>query len=101
LSAHPQPNGLQLAVEDDGEGISSQALPHIFDRFYREDKSRQQEEDREPGSGLGLAIVKSIVEVHGGAVSAQSEPGSGTTFRIDLPNRMGGSRRPFASEAQA
>ncbi len=71
-----------LAVQDNGAGISAEALPHIFDRFYRSDSSRSVEEGE---SGLGLAIVKSIVEAHGGSISVESERGVGTTFVISIP----------------
>ncbi|MCJ7622917.1 MAG: cell wall metabolism sensor histidine kinase WalK, partial [Anaerolineaceae bacterium] len=68
-------------VCDTGSGIPSADLSHIFDRFYRVDKSRQRTDGE---SGLGLAIVKSIVEAHGGSISVQSAPGQGTTFSIEL-----------------
>ena len=72
---------LTLTVSDNGEGISREALPYVFDRFYRADPSRA----RGDGSGLGLAIAKSIVEAHGGAISATSAPGAGTKITICLP----------------
>jgi two-component system, OmpR family, phosphate regulon sensor histidine kinase PhoR len=68
----------ELSVSDDGPGIPSSALPHIFERFYVVDRSRAR---AAAGTGLGLAIVKHIVESHGGTVVAQSELGVGTTFR--------------------
>ncbi|MCB8986116.1 MAG: HAMP domain-containing protein [Ardenticatenaceae bacterium] len=71
---------LQLTVADTGAGIPPEDLPHIFDRFYRGDKSRQEGEGE---SGLGLAIVKSLVAAHGGVVSVASAAG-GTTFTILL-----------------
>jgi len=76
------PGFLNLHVRDTGAGITPEELPHIFDRFYRVDRSRHQEEGE---SGLGLAIAKSIVEVHGGVISAESTLGAGTTFTIQLP----------------
>jgi signal transduction histidine kinase len=82
LSARQQVNGLQLAVQDSGEGIAPEDLPHVFDRFYRGDASRQQQEGE---SGLGLAIAKSIIEAHGGTIAVQSELGRGTTFVMLLP----------------
>jgi signal transduction histidine kinase len=69
-------------VSDTGRGISAQDLPHIFDHFYRADKSRQRASG---GSGLGLAIVKHFVEAHGGRVWAESQPGKGSTFYFTLP----------------
>jgi heavy metal sensor kinase len=71
-----------LSVRDNGIGISAEHLPHVFDRFYRVDKSRSQ---REGGAGLGLSIVKSIIAAHGGRVEAESSPGAGSTFRVYLP----------------
>lgn len=69
-------------IEDEGEGIHHQDLPHIFERFYRVDKSRSR---KEGGMGLGLAIVKQIVEAHGGEIHVESVPGQGTSFKILLP----------------
>jgi signal transduction histidine kinase len=74
--------GYRLSLTDDGVGISADALPHVFDRFYREDGSRTSQV---PGTGLGLAIVKRIVEDHGGTVSASARPGAGTTIVLELP----------------
>jgi two-component system OmpR family sensor kinase len=68
-----------LAVRDDGEGIAANALPHIFERFYRADPHRRQ------GSGLGLAIVKHLAEAHGGRVSVESALGRGSCFTVWLP----------------
>ncbi len=72
---------LQIAVADTGQGIPAEALPHLFDRFYRVDAARQGNGE----SGLGLAIAKSIVEAHGGSISASSALGQGATFTISLP----------------
>jgi len=72
----------RLSLVDDGVGIGEEALPHVFDRFYREDGSRTS---LVPGTGLGLAIVKRIVEDHGGTVEASSGPGPGTTIVLELP----------------
>ena len=68
----------EVNVVDDGPGIPSSALPHVFERFYVVDRSRAR---AAAGTGLGLAIVKHIVESHGGSVTAESELGAGTTFR--------------------
>ena len=73
---------IQLKVQDSGPGMSAEDLAHVFDRFYRGDKSRQRHEG---GSGLGLAIAKSIVGGHNGRIWAESAPGQGATFIIELP----------------
>jgi len=72
----------KITVEDDGPGIPEDELPHIFERFYRADKSRNR---LTGGSGLGLAIVRSIAEAHGGSVFAESHEGSGTIITVLLP----------------
>lgn len=82
LSAQAHEGEVRLAVQDSGPGIGPEDLAHIFERFYRSDKSRQREEG---GSGLGLAIARSIVEGHGGRLWAESTLGEGTTFHISLP----------------
>jgi signal transduction histidine kinase len=74
---------IQVEVIDTGAGISSDALPHIFDRFFQADPSRPGGQTH--GSGLGLTIVKEIVGAHGGKISVRSEPGMGSTFIITLP----------------
>ena len=71
---------VRVLVEDTGMGISSENLPHIFERFYKVDRSR-----RDAGTGLGLAIVKHIVEAHGGDVSVKSQEGLGSTFTFTVP----------------
>ncbi len=81
LAAKRGTEGILLQVRDTGSGIAAADLPYIFHRFYRGDRSRQQNGE----SGLGLAIAKSIVEAHGGTITAESTPGVGTTFTITLP----------------
>lgn len=71
-----------LAVSNTGEGIAAEHLPHVFDRFYRTDKSRTRSQG---GHGLGLAIAKSIVEQHKGRLSARSTVGERTTFSVYFP----------------
>jgi len=71
-----------LSVTDGGLGISEDDLPHIFERFWRADKSRGRVQG---GAGLGLAIAKSIIDAHGGAIEVVSEPGKGSTFTLRLP----------------
>ena len=73
---------LTVSVQDDGEGIPSEYLPRIFDRFYRVEKSRTRERG---GSGLGLSIVKSMLEAHGEAIQVSSKLGIGTRFSFQLP----------------
>jgi signal transduction histidine kinase len=80
LTAKGQNQHLVLQVQDTGAGIAPEDLPHVFDRFYRGDKSRSQNGE----SGLGLAIARSIVEAHNGRIAASSTPGQGTTFSITL-----------------
>ena len=76
--------GLQvyITVADSGEGISPEDLPHIFERFYRGEKSRNRSTG---GSGLGLAIAQGIAREHGGTINVESQLGVGTTCRIVLP----------------
>jgi signal transduction histidine kinase len=81
LGAIDQSGAVQLIVRDDGAGILPEALPHIFDRFYRADQARHQASGE---SGLGLAIARSIIEAHGGTIAVQSDVGHGTTFIISL-----------------
>ncbi|MBK7896663.1 MAG: HAMP domain-containing protein [Anaerolineaceae bacterium] len=81
LAAQSSQQQLILQVQDTGAGIAPEDLPHVFDRFYRGDKSRSQNGE----SGLGLAIARSIVQAHNGRITATSTPGQGTTFTISLP----------------
>ncbi len=71
-----------VEVADTGSGIPARDLPHVFDRFWRAEKSRSR---RTGGSGLGLAIVRKLVEAHGGTVEAASTEGEGSTFVLRLP----------------
>ncbi|HEY6542134.1 MAG TPA: HAMP domain-containing sensor histidine kinase [Ktedonobacteraceae bacterium] len=82
LSLTTQDRNALISVCDTGIGISSEDLPHIFERFYRADPARSRDRG---GSGLGLAIVKSIVEEHGGSISVESMPGRGSAFKIKMP----------------
>lgn len=71
-----------VTVEDSGEGVAAEHLPHLFERFYRAQKSRSPQSG---GAGLGLAIVRQVVEAHGGRIDVESVVGEGTRFRLALP----------------
>lgn len=73
----------EIIVKDQGQGISREDLPHIFDRFYRADSARSK--DKTGSYGLGLAIAKNITELHGGTISVKSNVGKGSTFIVKLP----------------
>ncbi len=80
-------NGMAvLEVADTGIGIPEEALPQVFDRFYRVDKARSRQLG---GAGLGLAIVKSICAAYGGTVTVKSSVGRGAVFRVELPLAAG------------
>jgi two-component system, OmpR family, phosphate regulon sensor histidine kinase PhoR len=82
VEARDAGGGLLVEVSDHGYGISADALPHIFEKFYRVPSA---EDTDIPGTGLGLALVREIVELHGGRVIVHSEPGVGSTFAVRLP----------------
>ena len=82
LSAATEDGELRISVEDRGPGIPEEVLPHVFERFYRVDKSRER---KRGGAGLGLSIAKTIVESHDGRVEAESRPSEGTTMSLYLP----------------
>lgn len=80
-----QGNWIDVKVSDAGDGIDPEDLPHIWQRFYRAEKSRQRGPRNADGAGLGLAIVRGIVEAHGGQVTAESVARGGSTFAMRLP----------------
>ena len=82
LGAQPQENVVRVLMQDTGEGIASNDIPHVFDRFYRADKSRTRTTG---GTGLGLAIAKAWIEAMGGQINVTSEVGKGSTFWFTLP----------------
>jgi two-component system phosphate regulon sensor histidine kinase PhoR len=82
ISAEVLGNMLKLAVTDTGQGIPSEELPRIFERFYRVDKARTRDSG---GTGLGLSIVKHAIESQGGTISVTSRAGLGSTFTVRLP----------------
>ena len=73
---------IRIEVSDTGKGIPAEALPRVFDRFFRVDASRSQQSG---GTGLGLAIVQSIASLHGGRAEIASELGEGTCVTLHLP----------------
>jgi signal transduction histidine kinase len=77
----------EIQVSDNGSGIPKEDIPHIFERFYRADKSRNRNTG---GAGIGLSITKSIVEAHGGSITVNSETDKGTVFTIILPGKAEG-----------
>jgi len=91
-------DAVAMMVGDSGIGIASADLPHIFDRFWRAEFSRDRSGAR-PGTGLGLAITKWIAEAHGGTIVVQSRVGRGTVFTVTLP-RAGLAPTPVPSQLQ-
>ncbi|HML22421.1 MAG TPA: GAF domain-containing protein, partial [Aggregatilinea sp.] len=79
VRAHTTNGDLQIEIADNGPGIPPDALPHLFDRFYRVPNTTAN------GTGLGLSIVKSIIDKHNGSVQVSSTPGQGSTFTVRLP----------------
>lgn len=77
-----QEKHISIKVQDTGIGISSDRLPHIFDRFYQVDNSNQRQYG---GTGIGLALVKELVDVLKGQIEVSSNVGDGTTFNLTLP----------------
>jgi len=77
-------DGVSIIIEDKGRGINSDDLDHIFDRFYKADKSRTKDQENK-GYGLGLSIAKMISDLHDGEIKITSEEGNGTTVEIVLP----------------
>jgi signal transduction histidine kinase len=82
LAAEQDDSAVRLCVRDNGAGIAPEDLPYVFERFYRGDEARQQEDG---ASGLGLAIAKSLVEAHGGSIAVESVLGKGTSFTVSIP----------------
>lgn len=76
------PDKLWIAVEDTGQGIATDELPHVFDRFWRSDRSRDRHSG---GTGIGLSISRRLVELQGGTIEVESQLGQGSTFRFSLP----------------
>jgi len=82
VEARRTSSGVEVTVSDTGEGIHPQDIPHIFERFYRGEKSRNRGTG---GAGLGLAIARSIIQAHRGDIQVESELGKGTRFTFHIP----------------
>ncbi len=82
IMAERHNGSIEVRVADTGVGIPPEALPRLFERFYRVDPARSRDGG---GTGIGLAIARSVVEAHGGTIRAESEPGKGSTFTFDVP----------------
>jgi signal transduction histidine kinase len=89
LNVHAREGKAVIEVADTGIGIPPEALPHIFERFFRVDNARSRGAG---GAGLGLAIVKSICTAHGGRVEVESTEGRGSRFTVELPLARPGQR---------
>lgn len=87
LSAEKVNNATIVSIKDSGKGIGAKDLPHIFDRFYRGEKSRTRDKDTNGGVGLGLAIAKGLIKAHGGKIWVESESGKGAIFSFSLPKK--------------
>jgi signal transduction histidine kinase len=82
VTARREGQRVEVIVSDSGEGIQPQDLPHLFEQFYRGEKSRSRATG---GAGLGLAISRGILQAHGGEIRVESELGKGTRFIFSLP----------------
>jgi signal transduction histidine kinase len=80
VQARESDGQIEVAISDTGAGITEDQLPLVFERFYRADKARTR-----GGAGIGLAIARQIAEAHGGTIEAQSTPGKGSTFILQIP----------------
>jgi two-component system OmpR family sensor kinase len=85
----------RLEVEDTGPGMNSDELSHAFDRFWQADSSRSRS-----GAGLGLPIVRGIVAAHGGVVTLESEPATGTRFTVTIPRVESSSEEPQSTSSE-
>ena len=81
MSASAAESGSRISVQDTGVGIPDEAIPHLFEKFYRVHET----EGKTSGTGLGLSICKEIVQGHGGRMEVKSKLGAGSTFSVILP----------------
>jgi two-component system OmpR family sensor kinase len=84
-AANEKQGWVTLEIQDTGAGIPSEALPHVFERFYRADSSRTRQSSQIGGSGLGLSLAKELVEAHGGTIAMSSSVDQGTTVTLWVP----------------
>ena len=96
LTASSAGDDVEFQVSDDGPGLGDEELDHVFERFWR---AQSGETQAVGGTGLGLAIAKSLVELHGGSISARSEPGKGATFTFVLPIAKKGTKSRKSAQA--
>ena len=82
LKVRQQDGKLIIEVEDNGVGIAADEVPHVFEKFFRSQDARVQDES---GSGLGLSLAHEIVRLHGGTIHVESELDKGSTFTVTLP----------------
>ncbi|SPE41910.1 Two-component sensor histidine kinase [Candidatus Sulfopaludibacter sp. SbA3] len=85
VALHKRADQVEVSIADTGIGIAPEDQPHVFERFYKADKSRNRSAG---GSGLGLAIAKKVVQLHRGTIAVQSQPGAGATFIVELPRKV-------------
>ncbi|GLV56574.1 two-component sensor histidine kinase [Dictyobacter sp. S3.2.2.5] len=85
IAYNEEPDTVIIEIQDTGKGIPADALPHIFDRFYRVDSARSRSAQKVGGNGLGLAIAKELIEAQGGNIIVQSQLDKGTTVTLRLP----------------
>ncbi len=98
VEAHHEASVARIILSDTGEGIRPEDMPHVFERFYRADRSRSRSTG---GSGLGLAIARRLTEAHGGAIEAASSPGAGTTVTLTWPLWTGAQGNPARRDTSA
>jgi signal transduction histidine kinase len=84
IAANEQQGWVTLVIQDTGAGIPPEALPHVFERFYRVDPARTRQSSQIGGSGLGLSLARELVEAHGGTIAISSSVGQGTTVTLRL-----------------
>jgi signal transduction histidine kinase len=85
VAAHTEGQWVEVSVRDTGSGIATEDLPYVFERFYRDDRSRSRATG---GAGLGLAIARQLVEAHGGRIWVESTEREGSTFTFALPTSI-------------